>query len=164
MSIIYLSIGTNLGDKLNNIRRLFKRIRRDNSIRISSISSVYETEPVGFEQQDNFYNLCMIGQTDLKPLALLQYIKRTEKELGRKSTVKWGPRLIDVDILFYDDLILNEKKLKIPHPEIQNRRFVLVPLHELNPDLMCPGINKKISAILETTNKSIYIKKLNIKI
>lgn len=102
-------------------------------------SSVYETDPWGFEDQPIFYNQVVRMETILEPLPLLQEIKKIELEMGRIPTFQYGPRLIDIDILLYDRLMMNSPELKIPHPQMKSRAFVLTPLVEIAPDLVIPG-------------------------
>jgi len=164
MAIAYLSVGSNKGDKLKNIKELLKLIRKEDFVKIVSLSSLYETEPVGYKDQDNFYNFCIKIKSRLKPKKLIEWIKSMEKKLGRETGIKWGPRTIDVDILYYDDMIINEHGLNIPHPEIQNRKFVLIPLLEIEPKLVSPDSGKKVKSLLDEIKSNSYIKKLNIRL
>lgn len=132
----YLSLGSNLGDRENNLRAAIDALQA--TMHVSVVSSLYETEPVGVVDQPSFYNLALAVQTDLDPQSLLETIKRIEREVGRRPTFRWGPRLIDIDILLYDDLIVDTPQLVIPHREMANRAFVLVPLAEIAPDLLHP--------------------------
>jgi len=150
-NIIYLSIGSNLGDKKKILADAINALR-DAGIKITKISSLYETEPVGKKDQPMFYNACVLAETILEPLDLLKKIKEIEKKLGRKDTNKWGPRIIDIDILFYNNIILSINELKIPHPEILNRKFVLVPLDEIAKNYIHPVVNQKIRDILEKSS------------
>lgn len=131
MSVVYLSLGSNLRNKEENIKRAMELLG-ENKVVIEKTSSFYETEPIGLQEQDNFYNLVIKGKTPLSPENLLKTIKKIERTLGRKKTKRWGPREIDIDILLYDDRKLNIPNLKIPHPQMEKRRFVLEPLREIN--------------------------------
>jgi 2-amino-4-hydroxy-6-hydroxymethyldihydropteridine diphosphokinase len=134
MAIAYLGLGSNLGDREANIESALEMLGQE--ARILKVSSLYETEPVGYKDQPWFLNCVCLIETDLSPQALLDSAKTIEKNLGRKPTRRFGPRLIDIDILFYDDLILDAPDLTIPHPRLAERAFVLVPLKEIAPNLV----------------------------
>ncbi len=146
MSILYLALGTNLGKRLANLRAAIKALPPQ--IRVLAESRVYQTPPWGYEAQSAFLNMAVKGETDLEPQELLKRLKQVEAELGRAPTFRYGPRQIDLDILFYDDLILNEENLVIPHPRLHERAFVLVPLNDLDPDLRHPVNGKTVREML----------------
>lgn len=150
MNIVYFSIGTNIGNKRNNLKNAIKLLKK-NHINILKISSVYKTEPVGNKNQPYFYNICVKAKTKLNPKNLLLKIKKIEKHLGRVKGNRWGPRIIDIDILFYNNIILMDKNLKIPHPEIEKRKFVLIPLYEIEKKIYHPIKNLTIK---DLTNKN----------
>lgn len=133
-----LSLGSNLGNREKNLQQALKMLGNDKTTKIRKVSSVYETEPVGYKNQDWFLNLAVIIDTDLEPYDLLEHIKKIELRLKRIKTIKWGPRTIDIDILLYKNIILNENDLVIPHPEMTKRAFVLVPLLEIEPEIKDP--------------------------
>ena len=122
--IIYLSIGSNLGDRQNNLMQALFLL----GLKHIKVSSLYETEPVGKKGQGDFLNAVLGMSTELTPQELSRHTKKIEIQEGRTKNERWGPRELDIDILYYDALILNEPGLRIPHPEIDNRRFVLIPL------------------------------------
>ena len=147
MTTIYLSLGSNIGDRRKNLEKALIELEKNN-INIIKISSVYETEPVGPKQR-NFYNMAGKFSTNLLPDELLNQLKQIEKFLGRKKTFKWGPRLIDIDILFYGKQIIKTKNLIIPHKEIVNRAFVLIPMNEISPHFIHPVYRRKIITLLK---------------
>jgi 2-amino-4-hydroxy-6-hydroxymethyldihydropteridine diphosphokinase len=108
---------------------------------------MYETEPVGVTTQPTFLNLAAEAETDLEPLELLRWIKEVESRVGRRQTYRWGPRVVDIDILLYGDRIVESRELTVPHRELPNRAFVLVPLAEIVPDLIHPTLHETVSAL-----------------
>ncbi len=132
----YMSLGSNMGDREENLKTAVRLLRDSGRIRNIESSSLYETEPVGYDDQDDFYNICIGFDTDLKPLELLDLSQAIEKELLRVRTIKNGPRTIDLDILLYGDRKINTKRLIVPHERMFERAFVLVPLSELT-DIDC---------------------------
>jgi len=145
----YLSLGSNLGDKLQNLQKCVDLLNKKNC-RVTSISKVYQTVAWGFEGND-FYNLCLACETKLHPQELLETLLNIEKKLGRERRPGTGyqSRSIDIDILFYEDYILDEPELKIPHPQLHLRRFVLGPLAEIAPGKIHPQLQKSTAALLE---------------
>lgn len=137
---VYLALGSNLGDRLANLKQAIAALTPQ--MEVKAKSSVYETPPWGYEEQPKFLNQVIKVKTYLDPEPLLKHLKRLEVALGRKESFPNGPRLIDMDILFYDDLVLNGPSLVIPHPRLHERGFVLLPLMDIAPDLVHP-INKK---------------------
>ena len=148
--IVYLALGTNLGDRPANLRAAIQALPP--SIIHRQSSSIYETPPWGVEDQPAFLNMAVRCETTLEPEALLKHIKQLEIQLGRQQSYRWGPRLIDLDILFYDDLILNTAQLIIPHPRLHERAFVLVPLAEIAPDFIHPVLKKSIRELRANVN------------
>jgi 2-amino-4-hydroxy-6-hydroxymethyldihydropteridine diphosphokinase len=136
---IGLGLGSNIGDGAANIRHALEEIEGREIARITARSSIWRTAPWGFEEQEDFANLCALAETRLSPAELLSAVKSLEKDLGRTDSIRWGPRLIDIDILFYDDLQSADTELTLPHRELFRRAFVLVPLAEIAPDLMIAG-------------------------
>jgi 2-amino-4-hydroxy-6-hydroxymethyldihydropteridine diphosphokinase len=136
---IGLGLGSNIGDGAANIRRALEEIEAREIARITARSSIWRTAPWGYTEQEDFANLCALAATRLSPGELLSAVKSLEKDLGRTDSIRWGPRLIDIDILFYDDVKSEDADLTLPHRELFRRAFVLVPLAEIAPDLMIAG-------------------------
>lgn len=136
----YLGLGSNLGQREANLAQAVCLLARSQQVHVLHSSSVYETEPWGVTDQPSFLNAVLEITTFLSPVALLDLVKRVESEVGREPTFRWGPRLIDVDILLYGDQVVqgDEPDLQIPHPRMTKRAFVLVPLAELAPELVHP--------------------------
>lgn len=131
---VYLGLGTNMGDRQANLERAVELLGE--RLRIEKVSSVYETEPVGYEDQPPFLNAVCQVQTDIGPLQLLALVKGIEASMGRAPNFTDGPRPIDIDIILYDDLVMIDPELTIPHPRMAERAFVLVPLLEIAPDIV----------------------------
>ncbi len=149
MAKVYLGLGSNRGDRLGSLRSALTEVLKLNRTSVLTVSSVYETEPVGKKDQAEFLNAVAEIETALSPYDLLRELKRIEKELGRKERVKWGPREIDIDILYYDDIILRDDSIQIPHGEIPNRRFVLIPLNEIAQGFIDPARKLNIVDLLK---------------
>ena len=146
MSIAYIGLGTNLGDRKENLSKAIEAISLKMSI--SKQSSLYETTAWGYTEQPDFLNQVIQVETDLSPLRLLNFLKKTELKLGRVENFRYGPRLIDIDILFYDDLVITTSRLQIPHPMLPERAFVLVPLNEIAPGYIHPVLKKTVAELL----------------
>lgn len=148
---VYIALGTNLGERLDNLKNAVDSLPPE--VRVIKASPVYETPPWGYLDQADFLNQVLEAETDLPPVELLAHLKIIEQKIGRTTSFKYGPRLIDLDILFYDDLILETASLSIPHPKIQERAFVLVPLTDLNPDIRHPDSGKTMQELLENLDQ-----------
>jgi 2-amino-4-hydroxy-6-hydroxymethyldihydropteridine diphosphokinase len=150
MKKVFLGLGSNLGNREENLNKAKVMIGSSIGSVISS-SSLYETEPWGFESKEEFLNMVICIETKLSPSGLLGRILMIESQLGRvRCDTKYSSRVIDIDILLYDNDIVNEEALIIPHPKIEERRFVLVPLAEIAPDLIHPVLNKSLKSLLQT--------------
>ena len=147
---VYLALGTNLGERTVNLRRAIQSLPP--AVTVLAESPVYETPPWGVTDQPNFLNMALKGETRLVPLELLKRLKQLESELGRVPSVHYGPRLIDMDILFYADLVLEAPELTLPHPRLHERAFVLVPLADLATDLRHPRLGKTIHELLASVD------------
>jgi 2-amino-4-hydroxy-6-hydroxymethyldihydropteridine diphosphokinase len=139
LSDAILALGSNIGDRAHNIEDAIERLTADGSVKLVARSRLYHTAPWGVTDQDWFANACIGVKTRLSPQALLRHCQAVETDMGRVRTKRWGPRIIDVDILTYADLKLQEPDLTIPHPRISERAFVLVPLKDIAPDLQIAG-------------------------
>jgi 2-amino-4-hydroxy-6-hydroxymethyldihydropteridine diphosphokinase len=151
---IYLSLGSNIGDRERNLQKAVEQLVSQD-VRVLHASRIYETEPVDYVNQAWFLNQVVEAETVLFPMQLLTCIGRIERDLGRKRTVRKGPRTIDIDILFYAAAVVETARLEIPHPRIAERRFVLAPLAELAPDLRHPVTHRSVRQMLETAPPAV---------
>lgn len=158
MAHIFIGFGTNLGDRESQLRDAWNRLAR--IVHIGRTSAVYETEPWGVTGQPRFLNLVVEGETTLSPPALLHALKTIEHDMGRIRGMRYGPRIIDLDILLYDDEEISTDELEIPHPRIAERRFVLLPLVNLAPDLKHPKLHRTMRELLaelpDTGGEQLY--------
>lgn len=149
MNIVYLGLGSNLGDRVGYVQQCLQLLKDTPGIRVLSASSFYETEPVGFDDQEWFVNAAVAIETSLSPEELLAVCQRIESQLGRVRDPKNrnGPRTLDLDILFYENLIFADEGLVIPHPRVHQRAYALVPLLEINPRVMHPLLQKTVEQL-----------------
>jgi 2-amino-4-hydroxy-6-hydroxymethyldihydropteridine diphosphokinase len=148
---IFIALGSNLGYRWSNLRTARDALVPE--VQVVKASTVYITTPWGFEDQPDFLNQVLEVRTSLEPLVLLQYLKTIETKMGRKESFRNGPRLIDLDILFYGKRVIDTMELHIPHPHLQERAFVLVPLNEIAPDFIHPVFQKSVEDLLEEIDK-----------
>lgn len=148
MSIAYIALGSNLGDKEKNLRRALLLLTQQ-GVEVVRVSSFLSTEPYGVTDQPQFLNAVACVRTSLAPLALLDVLLATELAMGRVRLRHWGERNIDLDLLLYEDVVLDTKRLRLPHPDMQNRDFVLLPLAEIAPELKHPTLQKTIWELKE---------------
>jgi 2-amino-4-hydroxy-6-hydroxymethyldihydropteridine diphosphokinase len=159
-NIAYIGIGSNIGVQINFIDNAVELIDSDSHCEVESVSSIYESAPYGSIQQDEFFNAVVKIRTNYEPKKLFRVLKEIENQVGRNKTTRWGPREIDLDILFYNDLIYTDNEITIPHKDLLNRDFVLIPLNEIAPDLVHPGLCRKISDISNLTEKKFILRKI----
>ena len=161
MAIAYISLGSNLGSKLHNINKAVALIAEECGT-INNISAFYETEPWGFESDKKFLNQVLSLTTGLTPSELLSGLLSIEKMMGRtrERSRTYTSRIIDLDILFYDQKIIREENLTIPHPQIQNRSFILVPLMEIAASFVHPQLNKTIERLTQDCMDNSFIRKI----
>ena len=155
---VYLSLGSNVGDREAQLRDAQTRLAAAG--RVVEVSSFYETEPVEFIEQPWFLNRVLALETDQNPQELMATVLRIEEEMGRRRVQKKGPRAIDIDILLFDDTIVDSKELTIPHPAMHQRRFVLEPLAEIAPELLHPVLKKTIGELLDSLPPGQVVKRL----
>lgn len=153
---IYLLLGTNLGNKAANLDQATSQIQRSIG-KISKLSRIYETAAWGKTEQPSFYNQVVTLVSHFSPVELLAELHKIEIEMGRVRYEKWGERVIDIDILFYGDSVINTPQLTIPHPEIQNRKFTLAPLAEVRADFYHPVLKQTIRALLESCSDPLQV-------
>jgi 2-amino-4-hydroxy-6-hydroxymethyldihydropteridine diphosphokinase len=163
-NISYIALGSNKGDRFEHLTRAIQEIIQDKNNNIENVSSIYETLPYGYKNQGNFYNAVIKIKTSYELIELLDLLKSIEKKIGRKDSVKWGPREIDIDILFFNDLIFSNNRITVPHKEAAKRDFVLIPLSEIAPDLIHPALNQKICDICIVESEKTVIGKIQQKL
>lgn len=157
-----LLCGSNQGDRVQNMRSAIALLSKSEQIQLLNKSSFYETAPWGDSDQEAFLNQALLIETDLSPFQLLQLIKDIEGQVGRVNTRRWGPRIIDIDILYFDNLVLQSEILTIPHAEVQNRAFALVPAAEIAPKWMDTRNKNSIAALCQNCPDTLSVKKIEL--
>ncbi len=147
MEDVFIGAGSNLGDRRENLKHAIEELKKYNT-QVIKVSPIYETEPWGVKEQPPFLNLVLLCRTVLEPPELLECLKSIEKSVGRKDTFHWGPRIVDLDIIFYGKRIINEPGLTVPHPYLRERAFVLKPLSDIAPDFKDPLTGMKVIELL----------------
>ncbi|WP_338752576.1 2-amino-4-hydroxy-6-hydroxymethyldihydropteridine diphosphokinase [Bacillus sp. FJAT-52991] len=146
----YLSLGTNLGDRIENLQAALTSLRNEEHITIERLSSIYETDPVGYTEQASFLNMAIKIRTSLSAEELLEKCLSIESQLGRIREIKWGPRTIDLDILLYNQDNIESEKLIVPHPRMHERAFVLIPLLEIDSTICFPGTRMTLEELSDS--------------
>jgi 2-amino-4-hydroxy-6-hydroxymethyldihydropteridine diphosphokinase len=158
--ISYIGIGSNLGYKVGQCEKAIVEILKADQNKLLAKSSFFKTKPLGYTSQDWFINGVIKIETELDRLQLLRALKRIESQLGREETFRWGPRTIDLDILFFDEKEIRTEDLQIPHPLLQERQFVLIPLAEIDRDLIHPVLKKSIGEHLDDLKEDQGVERL----
>jgi len=146
----YIALGSNMGDRFEYLKKAIFLLNSHEEIRVVNTSSIYETDPVGYTDQEQFLNMAVQVSTSLKPNELLDECLKIEEQLGRKREVRWGPRTLDLDILLYNQENIETEKLTIPHPRMSERAFVILPLLEMDPNLMLPTMEEPLDSCLQS--------------
>ncbi|MCU7495849.1 MAG: 2-amino-4-hydroxy-6-hydroxymethyldihydropteridine diphosphokinase [Ignavibacteria bacterium] len=158
---IFLGLGSNKGNRIDYLKAAVSKIRADADTKLEKISSVYETEPYGLKEQNQFLNAVIQISSERTLMELHPWIKNLEKEIGRQEGPKWGPREIDIDLLFYNNTVYSSEKLTVPHREVLLRDFVLVPLKEIAPEFEHPVLKIKVSEISTSELEKLIIGKIS---
>jgi len=145
----YIALGSNMGDRERYLIEAIKKIHQQSNIEVVNISSIYETDPVGYTDQDQFLNMVIYVNTDLTAFQLLSTLQEIERQLNRKREIKWGPRTLDLDILLFNHENIEAEQLIVPHPRMHERAFVLIPLYELNQEVSIPNVDESILTIID---------------
>lgn len=148
----YLGLGANIGERHENLKRAIQLLNDESHVEVTKESSIYETAPYGKTDQPDFLNMALEVETDLEPIELLELCLSVENELGRVREEVWGPRIIDIDVLMYEDLEIDIDNLIVPHEEMHLRKFVLEPLSEIAPNAIHPTFNQTVKELLEELN------------
>lgn len=160
MPIAFLLLGTNMGNRLQNLRQAVREIAlHQETIRVIKLSSIYETAAWGKLEQDDYLNQALKIETTLSPQQLLEVTASVETAMGRTRKKVWEPRIIDIDIIFYNQLIIKEKTLTLPHPHLQERRFVLMPLAEIAAGFIHPVFKKSVRSLLTDCPDPLWVKR-----
>jgi 2-amino-4-hydroxy-6-hydroxymethyldihydropteridine diphosphokinase len=158
MTAAHIALGSNLGDRAANLRTALEMLAQTAGISITAVSAIYETAPVGGPEQDHYLNACAALDTELTPTRLLLMMLDIEEKIGRVRKVRWGPRIIDLDLLLYGEIMMNTPLLELPHPRMSERDFVLIPLADIAPDQIIPGLNQTVALTLAGRPKNEEIK------
>jgi len=164
VNAIFLGLGSNKGDRFSYLRQAVDSLNSIPGVTVNAVSSVYETEPRGVEDQSDFLNAAALVESSVSAEELAGSLKMLERSLGRTASERWGPREIDIDLLLYGSLVLDTASLIIPHPELHKRRFVLEPLRELDPDFVHPRLRASISTLYTRCPDKGWVRKTSMKL
>ena len=148
-AVAYISLGSNIDDRLGYLHDAVNLLQQDQKIDVNAVSSVYETDPVGYTEQENFLNIVIQVNTSYQAEELLKKCLDIEQTLGRKREIRWGPRTVDLDILLYNQDNIETEHLSVPHPRMHERAFVIIPLVEIEPNIQLPTMDQPLSVVLE---------------
>lgn len=151
---VFIAIGSNLGDREENLKEAIRLAEAGGGLSVVRVSSFYESEPWGVTEQPRFVNAVFEARTSLSARGLLRYLKEIEKKMGRAPAEKWGPRLIDMDIIFYGNMVIKEDDFEVPHPRAHERSFVMIPLVEIAPDVAHPVLRRTASEIADGLDRT----------
>ncbi len=157
MTISYLSLGSNLGDRLAHLTNAVNNLNSQPKIKVLKVSSVYQTQPVGGPEQDDFLNAVVKIETQLSPKELLDVAQSLENNAQRVREVRWGPRTLDIDVLSFGDLVSQDENLTLPHPRISQRAFVLIPWNEIDPQTQIPGLGKVSELVNQISSVGVQL-------
>ncbi len=159
--IAYIGIGSNIGNKIEHCQKAISEILKVKGHKLSAQSSLYKTRPIGYTAQDWFINGVIKIETEMEPVELFRTLKAIESQLGRKETFRWGPRVMDLDLLFYDDIQIQTEELHVPHPHLAERQFVLIPLAEIDRNLVHPVLKKTMGEILDEMKEDQGVERIS---
>lgn len=162
MTTVYLGLGSNVGNRVEYLQRAIDLLEKHPLIRVTRVSSFYETEPLEYPDQEWFVNAAVEIETELLPMALLDALQGIEKQLQRQRTMRWGPRTIDLDVLLYGNELVAEPRLQIPHIRMHDRAFVLVPLADIAPDAVHPILGASVAELLAELPKKTEVRPLEL--
>ncbi|MBI3324242.1 MAG: 2-amino-4-hydroxy-6-hydroxymethyldihydropteridine diphosphokinase [Candidatus Omnitrophica bacterium] len=157
MARVFIGLGSNQGDRLQSLSRAVRRLAQLPSTRTAQMAPIYETKPIGGPPQPDFLNSVVELETSLSPHELFAWLQALERELGRTPGPRWGPRVIDLDLLFYDEMVIEEPAFTIPHPRLHERAFVLEPLVQLAPEFVHPVLRRSVTQLLQDVPASLSV-------
>jgi 2-amino-4-hydroxy-6-hydroxymethyldihydropteridine diphosphokinase len=161
MAQVFIGLGSNLGNRLEFLQQARNELAEQKDVKLKNISAIYETEPVGVKEQPQFLNQVVEAETTEEVSVLMKTLKHIEHTIGRTETMRWGPREIDLDLLYYNSIVYSDETVHVPHPEIANRRFVLVPMKEIAPTFVDPLRKQTVEELLHRCQDTSTVRKIN---